>query len=198
LPKIIIFEVNMEKIMNYRKTTILMAVVLMLVLSVNMTQAAPAPRPSDAAPAGYYDFTNHGTAWVAEKRGNFRLFKPFGWGIRTATKAKFSPSDQWIHIPIPMPSRIADNLMYVQYVQFCAQSTNGALTRPIRWDLWDDNTGRIFARGINWPADNLKHCIGYTFSPVKWASNLGISVLVRYANATDQVTMFKAWVRVRP
>lgn len=183
--------------MNYRMTTILMAVVLLLVLSVNMTQAAPAPSPSEAVPAGYYDFTNHGTAWVAERRGQFDIFKPFGWGMRTSTKPKFSPSDQWVHIPVPMPSRMSNGLMYLQYVEFCAQSTNGAATKPTRLDLWH-YPGRFKAIGINWPADNAKHCVGYTFNPVVWAQDIGFSVLIHYANATDQVTLFKAWVRMQP
>jgi hypothetical protein len=187
-----------EIIMNYRVTTIMLAVTLLVVLGVSVTQAAPAARPSEVAPAGIYDFTNHGTAWVPERRGKFKLFKPFGWGIRTKVKAKWAPTNEWVHIPIPMPSRIANDFVSVKYVQFCAQSTNSAATKPIRWDLWDDNSGRIFARNISWPADNARHCVEYTFNPVKWASNLGISVLVKYANATDQITLYKAWVRVEP
>ena len=115
--------------MNFRFTTILLALTLLLVLGVSVTQAAPAERPSEVAPAGIYDFTNHGTAWVAERRAQFRLFRPFGWGIKTKVK---TASSQWVHIPIPMPSRIANDFVNVQYVEFCAQSSKGALTKPCR------------------------------------------------------------------
>ena len=181
--------------MNFRFTTILLALTLLLVLGVSVTQAAPAERPSEVAPAGIYDFTNHGTAWVAERRAQFRLFRPFGWGIKTKVK---TASSQWVHIPIPMPSRIANDFVNVQYVEFCAQSSKGTLTKPVRWDLWDDNSGRFYSADITWPADNAKHCIGHTFSPTYWVSNLGVSVLIQYANKYHAVTLYKAWVRVEP
>jgi len=181
--------------MNYRATTIMLAVILLLVLGVSVTQAAPAPRPSEVAPVGIYDFTNHGTDWVAERRGKFSLFKPFGWGTKTKVKAA---TQEWVHIPVPMPSRIADDLVNVQYVEFCAQSSKGGKSKPIQWDLWDDNSGRFYSESIIWPADNLKHCIGHTFNPPYWASNLGVSVLIKYANKYNSVTLFKAWVRVQP
>lgn len=184
--------------MNYRVTTIMLAVTLLVVLGVSVTQAAPAERPSEVAPAGIYDFTNHGTAWVPEKRNNFSHFKPFGWGTKTSVKLKFSPSNQWVHIPVPMPSRIANDFVNVQYVEFCARSSNGAYTKPIRWDLWNDHTGRFYSSGISWPANNDRNCIGHTFSPTVWVSDLGISVLIKYANNKDAVTLYKAWVRVEP
>jgi hypothetical protein len=184
--------------MNYRITTVLLAVALLLVLGVNMTQAAPLRTdtgPGDlAAPVGIYDYTNHGTAWVPELRAKFSLFKPVGWG--TMTKAKVA-GNQWVHIPVPYPSRIADTLVKIKYVEFCAQSSSGVATKPIRLDLWD-YTGRFYSTNIAWPANNNKFCFGHEFNPPIWQQDLGVSVLLHFANATDTITLYKAWVRVTP
>lgn len=185
--------------MNYRVTTILLAAALLLVLGVSTIQAAPLDQPAASinpvAPAGDYDFTNHGTAWVPENRASFLAFIPRGWGSATRVKAAGS---QWVHIPIPYPTLMAGSLMYIKYVEFCAKSSNGASTKPIQMDLWEAGGTKFYSGAVSWPADNAYHCVGHTFSPATWRQDLGISVLLSYANTTDVITLYKAWVRVAP
>lgn len=176
--------------MNYRVTTILLAAALILALGVSNTRAAP----SLVADPGDYDFTNHGTDWVSESPGSIALvFK--GWGA--VTRAKTAAGDYWVHIPVPFPSRIADSLMKIKFVEFCAQSTNGASTKPTRMDLWEYG-GQFASVGIAWPADNNKHCYTYTLSTPTFHQNLGVSVLLHFANTADKITLYKAWVRLIP
>jgi len=185
--------------MNYRFTTIILTVALLLVILVPSTQAAPL-NPSDAAqvevvaPAGDYDFTQHGTAWLREKNSNFTVFKQYGWG--TFTTAKLAGS-YWVHIPVPYPSVIAGSAMKIKYVEFCAQSSNGASTKPVTMDLWE-YPGRFLTVNINWQANNDKQCFGYTFPSPAFHQDLGISVKLTYANTIDSITLYKAWVRVTP
>jgi hypothetical protein len=184
--------------MNYRITTILLAVALLLVIGVPAIQAAPLDTPAvsvnPVAPAGSYDFTNHGTAWVPQVGTSFSLFSPKGLGMLTKVKVA---GQQWVHIPMPYPSVIAGSGMYIAHVEFCAISTNGTSTRPIRWELWS-NSGRFYVANITWPADNAEHCISHAFAAPVWQEDLGISVLLKFANTTDQITLRKAWVRVVP
>ncbi len=185
--------------MKYRVSTIVLIVVLLLVLIVQNIQAA-SPDPSNfasvnlVAPTGDYDFVNHGTAWVPEIRSKFSVLRYVGWGLATRAKAA---GDQWVHIPLLYPARIAGSLMKISYVEFCAKSSNGASTKPTRMDLWAYD-GRFLAQSISWAANNNEQCFGYTFNPAIWKQDLGVSVLLHFANATDGITLYKAWVRVAP
>lgn len=185
--------------MKYRMSTIVLIVFLLLILIVQSIQAAPL-NPSGAAsenalaPAGIYDFTTHGTAWVPQLRSKFSMFKPVGWGVEMKVKAA---GWQWVHIPISYPSRMANDFVKIQYVEFCAQSSNGSATKPVAMDLWD-YAGRFLTLSVFWAPNNDKQCVGYTFNPPVARQDLGISVKIKFANATDKITMYKAWVRVAP
>jgi hypothetical protein len=179
--------------MNYRLTTILLAVALLLVVGVGATQAAPPASVKQVAPAGHYDFTNHGTAWVPENRAQFSAFIPRGWG--TATRAKAAGS-YWVHIPVPYPSVMADSIMYITYVEFCAKSNNYTKAYPVHWDLYEANGTNFYSENISWPANNAYNCWGHTFSPGTWRQDLGISVIVTYQDTTSVLTLYKAWVSV--
>ena len=185
--------------MNYRFTTIVLSVVLLLVLIVSTIQAAPI-NPADAEQTEgllpqYSDFTNHGTAWVAEQGGKLDLNKPFGWGRAISP---ILAGSYWVHIPIPFPTQLVGSPMKMLYIEFCAQSTNGAGgTKPVKMDLWD-NDGRFLTVPVVWAANNAKNCFGYTFNPTVWHQDLGISVLLTFANPADNITLYKAWVRVQP
>ncbi len=185
--------------MNHRFTTIALAVALLLVVGSTSGQAAPLGQPAasvqPAAPAGDYDFTTHGTAWVPEVRSYFKVFNPKGWGMATQAQAAGS---YWVHIPVPFPTRIAGSLMNIKYVQFCAKSTNGASTKPVRMDLYEANGNKFLSVAVSWWADNAYHCWGYTFGTPVFREDLGISLYLTYANATDAITLYKAWVRVAP
>jgi len=148
---------------------------------------------SDArASSGDTDMVAHGTAWVAERRGKFKMFKPFGWG--TKMKIKVGPSNEWVHIPIPYMSRIENDRTWVEYVEFCGRSSNGALTKPIRLDVWN-NRSRIASVTISWAANNNVQCHGISFSPKVMAQSLGLSVLLHFDSTTDNITLYKGWVR---
>jgi hypothetical protein len=184
--------------MNYRFTTILLAVALLLVIGVPAIHAAPLDQPADSikpvVPAGNYDFTNHGTAWVPQVGASFSLFSPRGLGMLTQAKVA---GQQWVHIPIPFPSVMSGSGMNITHVEFCAISTNGTSTKPVKWELWS-NGGRFYVASISWPADNAEHCIYHDFAAPVWQEDLGISVLLKFANTTNQITLRKAWVRVIP
>ena len=148
---------------------------------------------SDArASSGDTDMVAHGTAWVPERKWKFKMFKPYGWGTRT--KVKVGPSDVWVHIPIPYMSRIENDRTWVEYVEFCAHSTNGAATKPVKLDVWD-NRVRVASVTVSWVSNNKVQCHGITLSPKVMAQSLGLSVLLHFANTTDRITLFKAWAR---
>lgn len=184
--------------MKNRIILVVLLVVVLLASMVLVTGAAPEPMtdpsPRNAAPAGIYDFTTHGTGWVVEAPVQTVLGGK-GWGAEV--KARSAAGSYWVHIPVPFPTRIADSLMYVQYVQFCAASTNGASTKPVQVDLWDYGS-KFYTESISWWADNAKHCWSHSFSTPVWAQDLGISVKLTFANTTDKIVLYKAWVRIAP
>jgi hypothetical protein len=58
--------------------------------------------------------------------------------------------------------------------------------------------GIAFTENIAWWADNDVHCWDHIFSPTEWHQELGISVQLKFANATDTITLLKAWVQTVP
>lgn len=176
--------------MNSRVTTMLLAVALIFALGVNTSSAAP---PVVADP-GDYDYGTHGTDWVNETPAKLALTYR-GWGA--IAKAKTVSGQYWVHTPVPYPTRIANSLMKIKFVEFCAQSTNGANTKPVRMDLWEYN-GKFASVNINWWADNNKHCFTYTLPTPTFHQGMGISVLLSFANTTDRITLYKAWTRLIP
>ena len=184
--------------MNYRLTTILLAVALLFILGVSTIQAAPKetvqPAPQAVAPAGNYDFTNFGTAWVPEVLGQYNWWHQRGWGTQAKPK---TTGGKWVHIPIPFTSQLGGSSMYVNYVEFCAQSTNGAAgTGPNHMDIYA-GTSVLVHSNISWWTDNAYHCYGLYPGDV-WVESLGISLSLNFANATDMITLSKAWARVHP
>ncbi len=188
--------------MNYRFTTYLLAAALFFTLGAGITRAAPLDQAEISvkggggglAPLGDYDFTNHGTGWVNETPTQVELTYK-AWGA--VARAKTTPGEYWVHIPMPFPTYLASSFMNIKYVEFCAKSTNGAVSKPVHMDLWA-NDGKFLNGLITWPADNAKHCSGHTFFNPIWKQDLGISVKIYFANTTDKVTLYKAWVKVAP
>ncbi len=198
--------------MNSRKgfaTVSVLVAMLVLAGSVSLTLGAPpelepAPPPGPDtylvdAPAspespGRTDVVAHGTAWQPEYPSHFSLFQRMGWG--TTARRKTTGGDEWVHISVPMITRLEDRLQKIAKVQFCAQSTNGASSRPVRVDLWANNV-MFRSQVIGWPADNAYHCVDVLFNPPVWQPTLGVSVLLHFANATDKITLYKAWADLR-
>ena len=185
--------------MNSRMTTIMVAMAMIIVLGVSNSLAAPAAvQPAavkPAAAAGDYDFTTYGTGWIPEVLGQYNWWHARGWGTQAKPK---TVGGKWVHIPVPYPARIADTGMRIKFVEFCAQSTNGAGgTGPNQLDLYSDY-GVFYSGAISWPGDNSTHCYTYTLPTPTWYPNLGVSVRLNFANTTDMITLYKAWVRIIP
>jgi hypothetical protein len=179
------------------RPVILSVLVLLLVAGSAPILAGAANPSSDArASGGYSDLVNYGTAWVPQSRNSFARFRPMGWGMEAKVKP-VGVGNQWVHIPIPFMSVEEESPVLIEYVEFCAMSSNGAATMPTDFDLWSDG-GRFESQAVTWPADNGRHCIGITLSPPVWQDSLGVSVSLHFANTADQITLYKAWARVRP
>lgn len=197
--------------MNSRKcfaTVSILVAMLVLAGSASLTLGAPpelepAPPPGPDtylidAPAspespGRTDVVAHGTAWQPEVPSHFSLFKRVGWG--TVTQRKTAGGNEWVHISVPMITRLESKLKKIAMVQFCAKSSNGAATKPARVDLWANDV-MFKSQVIGWPADNAYHCVEVLFNPPVWEPTLGVSVYLQFANATDTITLYKAWARL--
>jgi len=131
--------------------------------------------------------------WRPQSPRHFTPFQVYGWGVET--KRKTSGGNEWVHIAVPMITRLENRMQKIRKVEFCAKSTNGVQTKPIAIHLWSNKT-RFKAQNIGWPADNKYHCVAVTFNPPVWKESLGISVLLHYANTTDRITLYKAWVQL--
>lgn len=144
--------------------------------------------------ATFTDYAIHGTAWVRQNPGQFSMFKTFGWGTEAKVKAA---GDQWVHIPIPFTTYINGVSQKVTHLEFCAKSSNGAITKPVRLDVWASDTLVKWAN-ITWAADNNLHCGYINISPGVWYQDIGISVKLHFANTTDKITLYKAWLSTSP
>jgi len=153
---------------------------------------APPLPPTDTT--GATDLVHQGTAWVAESRPSYGMFRPWAWGTETKVKAI---SDQWVHLAVPYASVLDGTALKLKHAEFCAKSTNGAQTKPTRIDLWANAT-KIGQWAIAWPADNAYHCAYVDFPTPTWYEGVGISVWLHYANVADKITLYKAWVRLVP
>jgi len=197
-----------EKIMNRQKAiatfSLLVAIALLAGSAATSLSASPEPEPAPPpgpdtylidAPfspesPGRTDIAVQGTLWRPERPRQFSLFQVKGWGIETKKKVA---GDEWVHITVPLITRLENRLQKIGKVEFCAKSTNGTATKPVRIDLWA-NKAQFKSQVIAWPADNNYHCIAISFSPAIWKESLGISVLFHYANSADRITLYKAWV----
>ncbi len=177
--------------MNTRPFLSLLLALGILVGGIAFRQSGPRPDGSPA-PVNSSDIAMHGTAWVPQARGQFAMWKTYGWGIQVKAKA---PSNTWVHIPITYPTYLVDIGQKLYYAEFCAKSTHGAVTKPIQMDVWGGQV-RQYTGSVAWPADNAYHCMGTSFSA--WYEDAGISVLLHFADNIDSITLYKAWIQVGP
>lgn len=186
---------------RFLRPTILALLVLLVVggsAPILAGAAAPAPR----AATGFVDTVSFGTGWVAQNRlayGNHWIY--YGWGVQADVKPAHAGSYQWVHIPINLVSYNEGTALKVAYVEFCAQSSNGIAVRPTAFHLWETTAvgkTRFYENNaVAWPADNAWHCIGADV-PDTWRQSLGISVEIYFGNATDTITLGKAWAHLVP
>jgi hypothetical protein len=122
------------------------------------------------------------------------MFKPYSWG--TGVKAK-TAGNQWVHIAIPYISYLDGTVLNLQHAEFCVKSTNGADTKPVKIEVWD-NEVRNGSWPIFWPGDNSYHCIWIDYLTPGWFESVGISVQLHFANTIDKITLYKAWIIMVP
>lgn len=167
--------------------------VLLLVLGSGLLAAGadgPAPAAAEgptARAAGSFTATAHGTAWVPEIRAEFARWRPVGWGMQAKVKPA-GVGDQWVHIPLTAAPFVDGSLTGLYSLSFCARSSYGARTMPIQVDVWNGSV-RIHGEPVTWWADNAEHCWTIDFAQPKWVMTLGVSVLLHFANTTDQITL---------
>lgn len=132
-----------------------------------------------------------GTAWVPQRRAQLAI-SPMGWG--TVLRKKKVAGSEWVHIPLPTATYLKGVSQKISAVEFCAKITS-ANSRPMQMDLWDvDN--RFYSGAITgWPVNTI-HCHSVGFNPPVWRSALSLSVNLQFANLTDQITLYKAWVNL--
>jgi len=135
----------------------------------------------------------NGLYWFPEKEGKFTKVKRGYWGTLTMA----TPGGWWVDVSVPLVTYLNGVGQYVKYVEFCGQSSNGAKTKPISWEInsmrkneWDGP--------IAWPANNNLNCVGHTFTPKVIIEDLNIAVKVYYKNNTHDFSFYKAWAKVVP
>jgi hypothetical protein len=184
--------------MNYRLSTILLAVALLLVLGVSVTQAAPGVQPAasvpQVAPDGYYDFAVHG-GWSG-RSSDFAEFYPKSYG--TFVRAKVGGGTFWVHNSIPITTRVADTGLRLQYVEFCMKSSDPTNAKLTAWQLWE-YPNKKFSIPFTWDPNNYSfQCFGYTFSNPVFRQDLGFSISLQFANQWGEIILGKAWARFIP
>jgi hypothetical protein len=178
------------------RPAVLAVLVLLLVSGSVPILAGASSAPDTRASEGYSDLVNFGTAWVPQSRSKFSAWRPMGWGIEARVKPA-GVGDQWVHIPIPFMAVEEGTAVKIAYVEFCAKSSNGGFTKPIRMHLRSEDT--LFGdQAVVWAANNSRQCFHIELSPAVWQQSLGVSVLVHFASTSDMMTFYKAWVRVIP
>lgn len=153
-----------------------------------------APQSPNAGGGSYTDFVVHGTAWQAEAPANFTVFKDFGWGTLTRAKAA---STQSVHMPLAYTPTANLTIEMASGIQFCARSSNGAATKPVKMTAWFRDAV-LWSTAIAWPADNLMHCINHNFAMPASYQDLGLSLALKFANSTDTIRLYEARLRMFP
>ncbi len=180
-----------------RKIVVAVAVFALAFGTATGVSTAEPEAPVEDAPTainGWSHMAVQGTAWVAEKPNKFRRWRTYAWGVETRAEKK---SHQWVHIAVPTPTYIDTTRMHVYFVQFCAKAHNPTQSAPTMVHIWANNK-RLVEQPITWPNKTEQHCVDVTLSPTEWMESVGISVLVKYANRKDKVTLQKAWIGVTP
>jgi hypothetical protein len=175
---------------------------LVLLLVAGSAPLLAGAGPTQRAATGSVDTVSYGTDWNPENRNFLSLWKWFGWGIEAKMKAARAPGYTWVHIPITLLSYNEGSQLKIDYVEFCAQSSNGVATKPTALHLWEETgtgSNRFYQNNaVSWPADNNMHCIGADINPPVWKQSLGVSVRLYFANSTDKITLGKAWAHLVP
>jgi hypothetical protein len=183
-------------------SSILTVMALLLLLSNSGAAGAAEPTydaaqiaisPSEpAAPAlNNTHLVMYGTAWVPERRGQIK-FTYIGWG--TIFQKKKAAGGEWVHIPIPLATYVKGVSQKISSVEFCAKISS-ANSRPTEIDLWDVDNRFYIGTITGWPVNKV-HCHSVGFNPPVWRSSLGMSVHLSFANLTDTIVMYKAWVNL--
>ncbi len=145
---------------------------------------------------GYTDIYMQGTMWQPQFKGHFTWAVKTS-GVETQAAAGFGGTYQWVHIAIPYPWAIDSTMMKIDEVTFCMKADHPTRTIPTKVELWSQVT-KIFSGPMNWTNNSGIQCHTVDFSPAVQAGYLGVSVLVKYYNSTDMVTLHGVWARFVP
>lgn len=157
------------------------------------------PPPPSAGPEvvhnpGLGEVEMMGTMWQPQNRKQFREWYVLGWGSAVRLKPAKAPSDEWIHISPATVTRANNVWQKVSSVTFCAATSNPTVSKPLAIHLWAENNYRFYMGNVTWSNITTRQCKTVTFSPVVTKFGVNISLLVRFANGTDQVTLQEVWV----
>ncbi len=206
--------------MKYRILLIVFLLIPFVFMSSNTSLAAPVAEevtvtsftyPIDSPPmelvalrsaraTNSVEMEEHGTMWQPQFRGHFK-WAVKGWGTDTQAGDSYGNTYQWVHIGITYPYKIGGTTYKVSEVVFCANSNNPSQSKPTKVDLWGyyhPNNVRFHTENITWPNDTSIVCHSMVFSPAQQYADLGVSVLIKYANTTDVVTLDMAWAGFNP
>ena len=180
-----------------RKVTVALTVFALAFATAGGVSSAES---DEVAPEAALDITGQthvavqGTDWVAERPGRFRTWKPYAWGVETRAK---EATQQWVHIPIPTLTYVDGTPLKVMHLEFCARTSAPNKSKPVAIHIWA-NQSRVYTESISWPSTRSEHCHKVDFSPPVWMESVGVSVLVKYANRRNKVTLTKAWISLVP
>jgi hypothetical protein len=181
----------------------ILALLVLLLVAGSAPILAGADAPQGRTATGRIDTVTYGTAWLPELKGAFgNRWKTYGWGVVARVRAARAPTDQWVHIPITLLSYAEGTGMKVDLVQFCMKSSNWAQVYPITVDLWEptsSGTGatRFYTGTPAWANNNNMQCMTVDIAN-DWKEGLGLSVKIHFGNASDTMTLGKAWARLVP
>ena len=178
-----------------RKAAVAVAVFALAFAATGSVSSAQDEAPDAAlAVTGQNHVAVQGTAWVAERPAKLDTWKHWAWGTRMSPK---KASDQWVHIAVPTPTVLDDGTLVVERVTFCAKAFQPTKSKPVAIHLWDDKV-RVHTETIAWPNTTDKACHTVTFTPEKYFSVVGVSVLVHFESQLHRVELNRAWIAMVP
>jgi len=127
----------------------------------------------------------YSTNWFAEADKYFKAVKRYPSGTKFKAVA---PGDFWVDLTIPVPYTIEGAVKEVDYVEFCARSSNGAKTKPKYVEVWSEEA-KIANKPFIWNPNNNQQCIGVAISPAQRVFNLAVAVELKFKNTTDKIWM---------
>ena len=154
----------------------------------------PADNPEAVHNPGAGEVEMLGTMWQPQNRKQFKEWYVLGWGSALRLKPGKAPSDEWVHISPAVVTRSNNVWQKVSTVTFCAATSNPTVSKPLAIHLWSENNDRFYMGNVTWSNTTARQCKSVTLSPAVFKYGVNISLLVHFANGTDQVTLQEVWI----